>query len=260
MRYLLVFSAFVILFSSCEKVITLPVKDEDPKVVIEAVLNADQTTHQIKLSRTLALDATSAYPSISNAAVSITDQNGTIGNFNHIGDGVYELVSYPITEGYTYTLVVTVDGVNYQGTSTVPIKVPLNGVDYIDNQFFGATGYLLVPQFTDAPNVANYYGFSYTGKTEGGRYAIDLIIREDESSDGLANGQPLFEGPEVNTGDTVSLYMNCFDKATYKYYFSRFQTTDPNSGAPANPVTNLSNGALGYFTVRTQDSLVFIVP
>lgn len=260
MKYIVVISLVALLFTSCEKVITLPLKDEDPKLVVEAVLNADESTHQILLTKTLALDATGEYPSVTNAVVSIEDQNGVTGTFVHQNDGIYELTGYPLTEGLTYTLVVSADGVTYQASSTIPLKVPLACVDYINNQFFGASGFLLVPLFTDAPNVENYYGFSYTGKADEGKYAIDLIIRNDESSDGLDNGQPLFEGPEVNTGDTVSLYMNCFDKATYKYYFSRFQTTDPNSGAPANPVTNLSNGALGYFTVRTQDSLVFIVP
>ena len=50
--------------------------------------------------------------------------------------------------------------------------------------------------------------------------------------------------------------MQCIDNAVYKYWFSLNQsaTGTSQSASPANAVSNISGGALGYFSVHTVES------
>jgi hypothetical protein len=48
--------------------------------------------------------------------------------------------------------------------------------------------------------------------------------------------------------------MNCVDKNVYDYFFTLSGVTGNNgfqTATPANPVSNISNGALGYFSAHT---------
>jgi len=47
--------------------------------------------------------------------------------------------------------------------------------------------------------------------------------------------------------------MICNDAAVYKYWYSLNDgaTGTGQSASPANPVTNISGGALGYFSAQT---------
>jgi hypothetical protein len=62
-------------------------------------------------------------------------------------------------------------------------------------------------------------------------------------------------------GDTVAVEMHCIDPAMYKYWFSLSQsaTGETETASPANPVTNLSGGTLGYFSAHTVRSKSIIV-
>ena len=50
------------------------------------------------------------------------------------------------------------------------------------------------------------------------------------------------------------------DEKVYNYWFSLSQNVNDATAAPANPVTNLSNGALGYFSAFSRSSVEGIVP
>jgi hypothetical protein len=51
------------------------------------------------------------------------------------------------------------------------------------------------------------------------------------------------------------------DSAVYEYYktFTELVNTNPGSAAPANPNSNLSNGALGYFSAWSSDTMSVII-
>jgi hypothetical protein len=46
----------------------------------------------------------------------------------------------------------------------------------------------------------------------------------------------------------VRILRQCIDVGAYNYWNS-FQMINPGSASPANPISNLSNNALGYFSV-----------
>jgi hypothetical protein len=56
--------------------------------------------------------------------------------------------------------------------------------------------------------------------------------------------------------------MQCIAPAVFKYLYSLDQGASGgnNSASPANPVTNIEGGALGYFSVHTIESKTMVVP
>ena len=61
-------------------------------------------------------------------------------------------------------------------------------------------------------------------------------------------------------GDTVVVELQTLDRATYDYYRTLFPILDGGLGTPnpANPESNLSNDALGYFGACTisRDTII----
>jgi hypothetical protein len=56
--------------------------------------------------------------------------------------------------------------------------------------------------------------------------------------------------------------MRCIDKGAYDYFYSLDQitSTNGNSATPANPVSNISGGALGYFSAHTVRKATAVIP
>jgi len=48
------------------------------------------------------------------------------------------------------------------------------------------------------------------------------------------------------------------DKDVFKYW-NELQSINPGSAAPANPTSNISNGALGYFSVSSARTYNFFI-
>jgi hypothetical protein len=58
--------------------------------------------------------------------------------------------------------------------------------------------------------------------------------------------------------DSVTIEMHCIDKPVYDYYYSLGNRD--NSATPANPVSNIVGGALGYFSAHTVRKTTAVVP
>jgi hypothetical protein len=234
-------------------------KDTEPQYVILGVITAGDSLHYVDISKTVSFSASNDFPTVSGAQVEVTDTDGNIFPFVEVEPGRYENTSKNFFAGKTYTIKVIEQGKVFEAKGTIPEIVPLLGMQFLPNQFFGTTGFIIVPVFKDEPNVRNYYTFRYVDVNDPKRLS-NIIIRDDQISDGQFNQQPLFEGFPVNKGDTIGLEMCGIDSDVYLYYFSKIQNTNPNSGAPANPVSNWSNGALGFFSARNIQHTVQIVP
>ena len=97
-----------------------------------------------------------------------------------------------------------------------------------------------------------------------------IFWQNDEFNDGqtvliqLDTGINKKDDPRnIKSGDTVTwIEMLGIDEAVYKYWYSlHFNGGDGGILLlPANPVTNVSGGALGYFSAQTIDRKSVIVP
>ena len=109
-----------------------------------------------------------------------------------------------------------------------------------------------VVNFQDPPGHVNYYQFAESVR---GRSIPNIFVFEDRLSDGKYIEQPLFnDSSYLQKGDTLLLTMNCIDRNVFNYFYTLTNVTGNNdfqTATPANPNTNISNGALGYFSAHT---------
>ena len=91
----------------------------------------------------------------------------------------------------------------------------------------------------------------------------DFILRDDKIFDGNNVQIPLpIKTFQIN--DTVTVELLSLNKDTYDYYNTLIEGSSGPGGimsgsTPANPVSNISNGAMGYFGVYTNSSKTIII-
>jgi hypothetical protein len=106
--------------------------------------------------------------------------------------------------------------------------------------------------------INNYYRLIevVNSDTNNSIYTID-----DELEDGKKIAVTLYSRDSLSTGDSVSVFLQSIDKASYDYFNTLLEiSSDGQSTTPANPNTNISNGALGYFNAYAVRTKYMIVP
>ncbi len=254
---LLIPAFFGLLFTSCRKEITLDLESESNKVVIEAIIDQGPGPHTVHLSRSLAFEAPNTFPPISNATVTLSDDLGHSEQLTETAPGSYTTTTLQGDQQRTYRLNATVDGTTYSARCSMPVAVTMDTLLIDSFPAFGGYTRILVPGYVDPPGVANHYRFivSVNGRKQEG-----INLQNDRFTDGNLVLQPLFlNDVELNSGDVVQVTMECITPAVYDYFFSMAQNVG-NAATPADPVSNINGGALGYFSVRTTSSRTVVVP
>ncbi len=260
--YLIIILAAFLTITGCKKVIQVDLNNAAPQLVIEGNISDGPGPYKVMVSRTVNFSADNTYPPVSGATVRITDS--TLGTFEQLEEsdsGIYTtqfLQGYP---GHTYQLQVVADGSQYNAVSTMPRPVRLDSVFFAENIGFGNnTAISAVVNFQDPPGIKNYYQFV---EMVNSRVIPDIFVFEDRLSDGKYIVQTLFnDSSYMKPKDTLLLTMRGVDENIYNYFFTLANVTGNNSfqsTTPANPITNISNGALGYFSAYTANAVKLIV-
>ena len=256
MKLLITLVSFSVLlgFSSCEKVIDVDLNDTEQKVVIEGSILRGDTLQRVRITKTQNFDESTAPPTVDNAVVTVIDNLGNAAVFTSVGNGWYELTGYPGVEGRTYTLTATVEGTTYSGSSIMPSYQAMDTL-YVEFYPFGADTLIsLVPAHFDQQGVPNYYQFHvYINGTRD----KTVYLQNDQFTDGNLTVEPLFVS-DLLLEDTVRVDLFCIDKPVYTY-FNQLGVNSSSSATPANPISNLNGGCLGYFSARTVHSRTIIV-
>ena len=239
---------------ACKKVVQVDLADVKPQIVIEGNITDGPGPYQVLLSQTVNFSANNNFPPVTGATVTITDSNsGKTEQLVEVDSGVYlshALKGLPL---HTYQLVVVAGGQKYTASSTMPLPVPLDSVTLEGNVTLNSQREInAVVNFQDPPGVTNYYQFT---ETVDGRVIPDIFVFDDRLSDGRYIQEPLFnDSSYLQIGDTLAVTMNCVDQNTYNYFYLLANVSSSNglqSTTPANPTSNISNGALGYFSAHT---------
>jgi uncharacterized protein DUF4249 len=253
------------LLTSCEKVIDLKLDNVEKKYVIEAMITDEPGHSRVILSRTKDFNEDNSIDYVSGAVVTITEQNGATTVFPQTAPGTYELADYVGTPGRNYFLNVTINGQTFSAGSAMPQKVNLDSIYITDEFLFTDTRKIANVEFKDPDGRGNNYRFvQYVN----GFKEKQLQIQNDDYTDGnnVTNRLFFFSDEEdsgfIDSGDEVSIEMQCIDAAMYRYWFSLFRSALGTSGqaTPANPVSNLQGGALGYFSAHTYQRKTIIAP
>lgn len=256
---LLSFLPVIALISSCTKVIDVDLNSKDPVIVIEANISDQPGPYTVSITQTVNFSETNVFPGVSGAVVTISDDLGNTETLvETIPAGTYQTSTTQGVPGRTYYLNVVANGKTYTAQSKMPALVTLDTLLVEESSAFGGSLYYIFPIYQDPQGLGNSYRCIQTvngDRTEGS------FLFNDDFSDGLINGQPIIAFDDsLGTGDSVSIEMQCIDRPTYLYFYSMEQTTSGQTGAPANPVSNITNGALGYFSAHTSRRKYIILP
>ncbi len=242
---------------SCTKEITLDLENESNKVVIEAIVSEGSGPHTVRLTRSVGFDTSNDFPAISNAIVTISDDLGNSEQLTETGPGTYTTATLVGVQGRTYQLNAQVEGTTYAAAGRMPVAVPMDILMVDSFPSFGINTRIIVPGYFDPAGMANFYRFIVVVN---GMKQKGIILQNDRFTDGNVVLQPLFvNGLELESGDEVEVTMECIAPEVYDYFFSMAQNID-NAATPADPVSNIHGGALGYFSVRTISTRSVVVP
>ncbi len=254
-KIFLILLSMVIVLNSCTKVISVNLNDAAPQIVIEGNITNSTGPFQVQISKTVNFSATNIFPPVSGATVKITDSTiGMTDILTESSPGIYITHIINGIPGHTYQLYISTGGKIYTSSSTMPQIVPLDSISFINDNRFGSTYIEPIAHFQDPAGIANYYSFN---EFVNGKKLNIIFPFDDRLSDGRYISQQIYsDSSHVNIGDTVMLQMNCIDKNVWNYFTTLIQATsnDVQALSPANPISNISNNALGYFSAAAVTS------
>ncbi len=237
----------VIILISCTKVIQVDLNSVDPKYVINAAVIEGQSDHFVTITRSLNFDQATAFPTVNNAVVTITDNVGNTAIFQSVGDGRYQVSNYLGVVGRNYTITVQVDGETFTASCSMPTTVLIDSL-FQQNLFFGTdTAYNVVPSHYDPANESNYYHFIVDINNKPSNLTL---LSTDQYTNGNLDLQPLFL--PVEPGDVVRVEMLSITKPVWTY-LNQLALNSSLQTTPANPISNFSGGCLGYFSAHGRD-------
>ncbi len=244
---------FVLLgLTSCIETVQLDLRSIEPLIVIEGKMTDDSTQNEVKITFSQDFQQKNEFPPITTAKVSITDiTTGESEDLRQGFPGVYNIRNLKGVSGHTYTMKVEYNGKTYESHSTMPKKVAFQELKYQTVSRFDAKT-KMVAVYHDPKDEGNYYRWATIGND--GIRSRAYFVRSDIFNNGNYIEQVIDSGIDINTGDKITIEMQCIDKATFDYFLTlvKQQGQGLNNGAAGtNPPSNISGGALGYFGAYT---------
>ncbi len=241
----------MLLTSACKKVIDLDLKTTSPSIVIEGELSNSEAA-VVRVTKSVQFGDDNTFPAVHGAAVTITDEKGIHYTLAETGSGIYSnnLKGLP---GHTYYLSVRTGTDTFTASSFMPSLVGLDSVRLQKNILFGKLSYTSIAYYFDPAGLGNYYKFS---EKVNQKRTSNIWVWDDRILDGRQSSIPLFhsgDDNDIHVGDTVKVEMQCIDKNVHRY-FTTLENVKTSNSVPANPDSNISGGALGYFSAKTTDT------
>jgi hypothetical protein len=267
LKYYRIWFIILILYSplshiSCYREgINLDLDEFGPQMVIEGVITDQAGPYPVRICKTGALNQLGNFPPVSGAEVVIYDDLGNAEVLTEIQAGLYETQSLQGRANRSYTLEVAAEGIEYRGESTMPEALSL---DYFNLNYHG-WGYTLSIAFTDPEGKEDFCRVKVFKNGE----LADRYLYQGKYNDGeqivIDNFDAYFE-----SGDRVLVQFLTINRETFEY----LSMLHPDEGggdydpefpdfmpvAYANPKTNLTNNALGYFSAYTMRRYTRTVP
>ena len=287
----LFFMFFFIFFISCTAPIDIHTRDSEPVVVIYGCLTNENKNQYIRVTSSSPYFYNSDNQTIDDAKVKVTSSNGREYTFAHERNGYYiSQRRFTAVPGVTYRLSVEVDSgrdgktESYEAeTTTLPI-VPVDSIGFNVINIMGLKHYSLVFYMQEPAETENYYLFNFF---------INDSISNEKISNSLISNDLMYNGEYINgasvtffedgsdpnviawneenenvfmviPGDRIRLQILNIEKGYYHFIShcmrEKYGENPIFGGPPSNIHTNLSNGAVGYFSSYCIQERVTVVP
>ena len=250
-------------FYSCKKIVVLDLNNAPAQTVIQGEVTDAVGPYTISINQSVGFYADNNFPAISGAVVKISDNNGVTDSLTETTPGIYSTHILQGVPGNTYTLSVLANNVSYTASSTMPMPVPFDSVSFSTSSGFGQKRTNAIVNFQDPAGIQNQYQFIEF--INGVQFTKNDFVFDDRLSDGRYITATLFtDSTYFKSGDQLRVQMNCIDRNVYTYFYQLAQSsgggTFNTTASPANPTSNISGGALGYFSANTVESKTVTVP
>ena len=266
-------------FFSCTAPIDINTRNSAPVIVIYGCLTDVFTYQYIRLTASSPFFDDVPNPAITDAKVSVRTSTGREYNFAGEKDGYYvSSRRFSAIPGVTYYLTVEVDfdkdGITdvYEAETTALPIVPIDSIDITALSIMGFSCFSLNIYMQEPVETENYYLFKFFINDS---ISNDLVSEFIISNDRMFNGEYLngvnityfddYSDPKVvelnrnnenalmvYPGDRLQLQILNIEKGYYHFISEcRREKYGENpffGGPPSNISTNLSDGAIGYFT------------
>ena len=255
----------IFVLGGCQKVINLNLVDSAPRLVVDGLITDSIGPYRIRLSLSGSYFNQPVLPHLSGAVVIISDNTGITDSLKEPFPGIYLTSKLRGIPGRTYSLKVLTDNKVYEGSSTMFSHVDIDSLklERSPSQKFvfggnGGKGKLAaIHCFFKDPTEKNFYRIKvYLNDTIN---VINYRLYNDQYNNGEETD---IQVSRVKSGDVVRVELLSLDSSTYEYYHTlrHLLRSNPIFGStPANPNTNLSNGALGYFGACAISSKTIVV-
>ena len=263
MKKTFVYLACLFVLASCEETIPLDLEQTPPLLVIEGLVTNNPDFNYVQLSESSQFYDKGQTPRVSGAEVFVTDGQGRQYAFSETDPGLYKPVEPLIgVVGQTYELTVTTEGKTYRGSETMLPVQPIDSLTHAkvtdvgtDNEDAGRF-YELYMYMREPQDQENYYLFKFYRNQEVLDFdGLDIYAFDDEALAGTING---IATPEYYAlGDLAKVELFSITRRAFRYYTDLSNTLNNDgglfSGIPANAISNLEGGAIGYFQVSNID-------
>lgn len=248
--------------SSCEKVIDLDLNTTDPHVVIDGNITDQPGPYTVNVTQTTKYLTDQPSPGVSGAKVIISDNTGITDTLKEQIPGVYVTTHIQGKVGNTYFLSVTTDSKTYTAQSTMP---SVNHIDSLTYKYRNdpplyRDAYYSTIHVRESPEPNQYYRFKiYRNDTLFNR-PQDITVTNDQ----LVNGKYInFDiRYRYKLGDKVGAEIDGITEDEFNYWTALQQQLN-SSGLfdppRSNPVTNITNGGLGFFSAHSVTSMSVVI-
>ena len=280
-RLLIILSVLSLIWSSCQEVITVELPNQEPKLIVDALIRIDTTISSTLV--TVSIRQTSDFfgeispVSVNQITMSNLDNPGN--NTDQVldetepGSGIYQ--QFFSTEELArdrWFLQINYQGEFYVAESLMQYSVPIDQLTIGDGSLFSGDVTELLVRYSDIGGREDYYLFDYGND--------DFFASEDVFYDGQQFEFSYFYDEQFNPGDTLTVSIMGIDRDFFNYMnllreqseggFGPFATpavsvrgnlinaTDINNNDNYNNVNDPDNYALGYFAI-VQEYKGFIV-
>jgi hypothetical protein len=273
--------SLLIVFSSCEKNISIKLQPSSTDLVVDASIENGQFP-VIYLSTSISyfsqIDAAAlaksfvhrAEVSMSNGPITarlkedslVSDSTGTMIYYYSFraGDTSQNFVGSP---GHRYDLEITSDNKTYTASTTIPeMTKRIDSLWWVPAPGSEDSNQVIVKaRIVDPPGLGDYTRY-YTSVNYGPFYPGLQSVFDDQITDGTVYTVDVDRGVNRNLtidfddysffykGDTVQVKLANIDKATYDFWRTmeyNYQSIGNPFSSPIQVLSNISNGALGYF-------------
>lgn len=265
---------FTVLFTSCEDVIDVKLSDENLNLIgVEAsITTQDEPT--VFLYKTLKADQDIAYPGISGATVTVSD-NATPANQITLAEdqakpGRYTVPSgkdYPGVIGREYTLTIQTQGITLTAKDKLAKVEPIDSIQVVPSQR-GEKRFLGVFTYGKEPKgLGNYYKWDIYLNDTLIHDADRLAVAEDKFVDGnYISKLEIFtdfydtnkpEDRKIRMNDTIQVKQTSISQFAYNYYFQMINQSStgslfsvPAANIQSNFTSSDGKPVLGLFVAR----------